>query len=57
MKTKIVLFLAAVLAVFSLSTAVHADEYLRVGMEAAYALHARASQDNGSEFAERLYAG
>ncbi len=37
MKTKIVLFLAAVLAVFSLSTAVHADEYLRVGMEAAYA--------------------
>ena len=26
-------------------------------MEAAHALHARASQDNDSEFAERLYAG
>lgn len=37
MKHKLSIFLLTILAVFSVTTGVRADEYLRVGMEAAYA--------------------
>uniref|UniRef100_UPI0012905161 transporter substrate-binding domain-containing protein n=1 Tax=Streptococcus suis TaxID=1307 RepID=UPI0012905161 len=37
MKRKLSIFLLTLIAVFSVTTGVRADEYLRVGMEAAYA--------------------
>lgn len=48
MKHKLSIFLLTLIAVFSMATGVKADEYLRVGMEAAYAPFNWTQEDNSN---------